>query len=59
MQIPIEENVDQYILLGNEAIKNGEMDECVSWYKMGLQKARELNNSEKIKELSLLLYTLF
>ncbi|MDX2361027.1 MAG: hypothetical protein QNK23_09490 [Crocinitomicaceae bacterium] len=53
------ENLDQYIVLGNEAIKNGEIEECVSWYKQGLAKARELNNSEKVKELSILLFTLF
>jgi len=56
---PSNHTLDQYISLGNEAIKNGEMDECVRWYNKGLAQARALNNNEKVKELSFLLYTLF
>lgn len=47
-----------YAELGNEAGKNGNMEESISWYKKGLEKARQLKDQDKVNEFSRLIFTL-
>ncbi len=56
-KLPIND-LNLYEEMGNAAIRNGDMEECMKWYMKGLAKARELKNSEKAKKFSHLLVTL-
>ena len=47
-----------YAELGNEAIKRGDIEACFEWYKKGLQKAKSLQDNERIREYSNLIFTL-
>lgn len=51
-------DVEVYIKMGNEAIKNGNEDESMKWYLKGLLKAREERNNSREKEISNLIVTL-
>jgi hypothetical protein len=56
--IPVND-LNQYMVLGHEAGKQGEIDESFTWYMKGLRKARELQNQEKISEFSAFVMTFF
>lgn len=47
-----------YAELGNEASKKGDMEACFEWYNKGLQKAKSLQDKERIREYSNLIFTL-
>lgn len=51
-------DLNLYEEMGNAAIKDGDMEESMSWYMKGLAKARELKNAEKASVFSNLLITL-
>ncbi|MFT5780568.1 MAG: hypothetical protein ACI837_003530 [Crocinitomicaceae bacterium] len=51
-------DIDQYIEMGNNAIKQGDEQECIKWYTKGLSKARELCDPEKETYISSLIITL-
>ena len=56
--IPVND-LNQYMVLGHEAGKQGEIDESFTWYMKGLRKARELQNQEKISEFSAFVMSFF
>ena len=51
-------NLELYKELGHEAGKKGKLEECINWYKKGLDKARSLENKEAVKEFTNLIFTL-
>lgn len=56
-ELPVND-LNLYAEMANEAGEKGDMEKCFEWYKKGLQKAKILNNKEKIREYSNLLFTL-
>jgi hypothetical protein len=50
--------IDNYIDLGNDAIKRGCEHESMQWYRKGLSLSVEAKNKVKEREISALLITL-
>ena len=51
-------DLNLYIEMGNNAIRSGNVTECLRWYSKGLNMARELKNVQKEREFSNLIITL-
>ncbi|MCH2232093.1 MAG: hypothetical protein MK105_17280 [Crocinitomicaceae bacterium] len=47
-----------YLVMGNEAIKCGDLNESLKWYSKGLSKAKEMKNDVKANEFYHLIITL-
>ena len=55
--LPIND-LNLYVEMGNDAIRKGNIEQCLEWYFRGLKKAKELRNKEKEREISSLIVTL-
>jgi hypothetical protein len=51
-------DLNDYMEMGNKAIKHGDEQECLKWYSKGLAKAREVKNLEKEQLFSNLIITM-
>lgn len=51
-------DLNLYLEMGNDAIRSGNVTECLRWYSKGLNMARELKNAQKEREFSNLIITL-
>jgi len=51
-------DLNLYIKLGNDAGKNGELNDSLTWYSKGLAKAKELRDQKKTTEFSALIFML-
>lgn len=56
-ELPVND-LNLYAELANEASKKGDIEACFEWYKKGLKKAKSLNDKERIREYSNLIFTL-
>ena len=43
--------INHYIALGNDAIKQGNEDESIKWYRKGLTLAIQVKNKQKEEEI--------
>lgn len=57
-QISNSNDLNYYIEQGNNAGKSGLLNESLSWYAKGLEKAKELRDQKKTNEFSALIFML-
>ncbi len=57
-QISNIQTIEECVAKGNLAIKNGNQEECLKWYYLGLKKATKFKNKIKENEISNLIFSL-